>query len=110
MWEFFITNALIIYLILYVVDWNKKCSSIACRSHTKKLFSDSEVQSSFQTPQYSTEHKDQDAANGVESSTTDYELATTTIYDNSGGNNSDYAVLNTEPEYSNTDHVYSDMI
>jgi len=83
---------------------------IVCRSQTKKLFSDSEVQSNFRTLQYHTEHKDQDAANGVETSTTEYELATTTMYDNPGGNNSDYAVLNKEPEYSNTDHVYSHMM
>jgi len=93
-----------------VFHWNKKCSFIVCRIQTKKLFSDSEVQSNFRTLHHGTEHKDQDAANGVETSTTDYELATTNIYDNSGGKNSDYAVLNTEPEYSNTDHVYSDMM
>jgi len=80
-----------------------------CRSQTRQRFPDMECQTNYLTPQGG-HHKDKDAAKRVDSSMAQYELTFNNLADNTDAKNSDYEGINKEHEYSNTAHVYSDLM
>jgi len=80
-----------------------------CRSQTRQRFPDRESQTDNRTPQ-GVHHKEKDAAKRVDSSMDQYELTFSNLADNTGTKNSDYEGMNKEHEYSNTAHVYSDLM
>jgi len=80
-----------------------------CRSQTRQRVPDKNSQPNYLTPQDSGLNEEH-AAKRVESSTAQYENSYSDLANNTDGKNSDYDNLKSEPEYSNTANVYSDLM